>query len=66
FSPNAKVFVLIHKMDLVMEEKRDEIFEKRKQQLEEKSANFKMSTQSRAKCLFAEPEAAVKTQQTSR
>ena len=29
-------------MDLVVEEKRDEIFEKRKLQLEEKSANFKI------------------------
>ena len=40
FSPTAKVFALIHKMDLVMEERREEIFEKRKKQLEEKSANF--------------------------
>ena len=29
-------------MDLVIEEKRDEVFEKRKSQLEEKSANFKI------------------------
>ena len=29
-------------MDLVMEDKRDEIFEKRKKQLEEKSANFQI------------------------
>ena len=42
FSPNSKIFVLIHKMDLVMEEKRDEVFAKRKAQLEEKSANFKI------------------------
>ena len=42
FSPNAKVFVLIHKMDLVMEEKRDEIFENRRKQLEEKSSKFKI------------------------
>ena len=42
FSPYAKVFVLIHKMDLVMEEKRDEIFENRRQQLEEKSSKFKI------------------------
>ena len=29
-------------MDLVLEENRDEIFKKRKQQLEEKSGNFKI------------------------
>ena len=42
FSKNAKVFVLIHKMDLVMEENREEIFNKRKAQLEEKSGMFKI------------------------
>ncbi len=42
FSKNAKVFVLIHKMDLVMEENREEIFKKRKAQLEEKSGDFKI------------------------
>ena len=42
FSKNAKVFVLIHKMDLVMEESREEIFKKRKAQLEEKSGIFKI------------------------
>ena len=42
FSPNAKVFVLVHKMDLVLENKKKEIFEKKKSQLEAKSGNFKI------------------------
>ena len=38
FSKNAKVFVLVHKMDLVPDDRKVEVFESRKKQLEEKAA----------------------------
>lgn len=37
FSPNAKVFVLIHKIDLVQADKRKEVIESKKAQLQEKA-----------------------------
>lgn len=43
FSPKAKVFVLVHKMDLVQEEERKkEVFQKRQSQLKEKAGDFKI------------------------
>ncbi len=40
YSPNAKVFVLIHKMDLVADHKKISVFEKRRKEIEEFSRNF--------------------------
>ena len=43
FSPDAKIFVLIHKMDLIKEQnKQKEIFEMKKKELESKSKNFEI------------------------
>ncbi len=44
-SQNAKIFVLIHKMDLIREDMRDEMFlEKKTRIMEETSNNFKDKT----------------------
>lgn len=40
FSPDAKVFVLVHKMDLVLQEKRPEVFEEMMKYLEEHSKPY--------------------------
>lgn len=40
FSPDAKVFVLVHKMDLVQQEKRQEVFEQMMKYLEEHSKQY--------------------------
>ena len=40
FSPNAKIFVLINKMDKVDQSKRDAIFSNRQKQFESKIGNF--------------------------
>lgn len=43
FSPKAKIFVLVHKMDLVPSEKRNEVFESKKAQLESKAGKFNIT-----------------------
>eukprot|EP01130_Rhizamoeba_saxonica_P004344 TRINITY_DN1777_c2_g2_i1.p1 TRINITY_DN1777_c2_g2~~TRINITY_DN1777_c2_g2_i1.p1 ORF type:complete len:317 (+),score=52.39 TRINITY_DN1777_c2_g2_i1:34-984(+) len=43
FSVNAKVFVLIHKMDLLPKDQRDAVFEQRVNQLKELSFEFKIT-----------------------
>ena len=40
FSPDAKVFVLVHKMDLVQSEKRDDVFRQMMKYLEEHSSPY--------------------------
>jgi len=44
YSPDAKVFVLIHKMDLVPEETREAVFEERSASIADASAGFAIST----------------------
>lgn len=44
YSPDAKVFVLVHKMDLVPEDSRDAVFEERTAVIAEASAGFAIST----------------------
>lgn len=39
-SPNAKVVVLIHKMDLVSDHRKQNVFEKRQREIKERSSNF--------------------------
>ena len=39
-SPEAKLFVLVHKMDMVLQEEREEVFEKRKKELDTKKGRF--------------------------
>jgi Ras-related GTP-binding protein A/B len=41
-SKNAKVFVLVHKMDLIADHRKSTVFEKRKKEIEERSGNFKV------------------------
>lgn len=43
YSPSAKVFVFIHKMDLVDDEQRKYIFNKRKEELQAKAGKFSVS-----------------------
>mmetsp|Transcript_15182 Transcript_15182/g.15736 ORF Transcript_15182/g.15736 Transcript_15182/m.15736 type:complete len:311 (+) Transcript_15182:24-956(+) len=40
YSPNAKVVVLIHKMDLVSDHRKQSVFEKRQREIKERSSNF--------------------------
>lgn len=42
-SPTARVFVLIHKMDLIPMEKRDEIMEKKRKEVVKNSCDLRIS-----------------------
>ena len=44
FSPKAKVFCLVHKMDLIQEDQRDLMFEERESQLQKLSLPLEVST----------------------
>lgn len=44
FSPNANVFCLVHKLDLIQAEHREEIFEERSALIRQRSQNFEIDT----------------------
>lgn len=43
YSPVAKLFVLVHKMDLIAEHRKQSVFEKRKKEIMERAGKFQLT-----------------------